>query len=156
MKGRPITEEQALQKLTALCAASEHCIYEMTQKMDRWELPEEVQTRIVEYLLKEKFIDETRYCRIFALDKIRFNKWGRRKVEQALWLKRIPKDICREVLSEIDEEEYMQVLRPLLQSKLRSTKARNAYELRGKLIRFAAGRGFLMEQIMEAIGGLVV
>lgn len=156
MKGRPITEEQALQKLAALCASSEHCIYEMTQKMDRWELPEEAQTRIVEYLLREKFIDESRYCRIFALDKIRFNKWGRRKVEQALWLKRIPKAICQEVLSEIDEEEYMQVLRPLLESKRRSTKARNGYELRGKLIRFAAGRGFLMEQIMEAVGGLVV
>lgn len=35
--------------------------------------------RIIARLLKERFIDESRYTRFFVNDKLRFNKWGRDK-----------------------------------------------------------------------------
>ena len=85
------------------------------------------------------------------MDKIRYNKWGRRKVEQALWLKRIPKDIQTKILDEIDENEYLTVLRPLIKSKRRSIKAKNDYEANMKLIKFALGRGFTFDIIRQCI-----
>ena len=33
---REMTEQQVMQKLSALCAQAEHCSYEMTEKMRRW------------------------------------------------------------------------------------------------------------------------
>ncbi|MCI7010724.1 MAG: RecX family transcriptional regulator [Prevotella sp.] len=104
------------------------------------------------YLTKEKYIDEKRYIRCFALDKIRYNKWGRRKVEQALWMKHISKSDMKEVLDEIAPDEYMQVLTPLLKAKMKGIKGRNDYERKMKLTRFALGRGFSYEQIREASG----
>ena len=61
-----MTEEQVLNKLTTLCARGEHCQQEMLDKMHRWEIDEATQARVMEYLLKEKFIDEERYTRCFV------------------------------------------------------------------------------------------
>ena len=147
------TEQEALITLTALCAAGEHCQQEMLDKMNRWQLPEEKQARVMEYLVKNKYIDEERFTRAFVKDKIRYNKWGRRKIEQALWQKRIPKDIQTKILDETDENEYLNVLRPLLKSKRRSIKANNDYELNMKLIKFALSRGFTFDLIRQCIDG---
>ena len=134
-----------------LCSTAEHCSHEMIEKMQRWQLANDAQARIIEYLVKEKYIDDERYARFFAKDKIRYNKWGRRKVEQAMWLKHIDGDIQRDVLDDIDDEEYLAVLRPLLKTKRKSVKASSDYEMNMKLIRFAMGRGFTMDIIRQCL-----
>jgi regulatory protein len=114
----------------------------MRDKMKRWGMDIEAQNRVIERLTNERYIDNERYARAFVKDKVRYNKWGRRKVQQALWMKRIDEDIQQRVLDEIDDEEYLKVLVPLLKQKRKSIKAANDYELNQKLVRFALGRGF--------------
>lgn len=148
---KQMSEQEALLRLTSLCSTAEHCSHEMLEKMRRWEIDEDTQARIMEYLVKEKYIDDERYARFFAKDKIRYNKWGRRKVEQAMWQKHIDADIQQRVLDEIDDDEYLLILRPLLKSKRRTVKAANNYEMNMKLIRFAMGRGFTMDIICQCL-----
>jgi regulatory protein len=148
---KQITEQEAYLRLAALCAQAEHCQYEIKEKMRRWELGEEAQTRIMERLVKERYIDEMRYARAFVKDKVVYNKWGRRKVEQALWQKQIDDDIRQSVLEEVDDETYVSVLRPLLKQKRKSTKAGSEYEMNQKLVRFALGRGFTFDIIRQCI-----
>lgn len=136
------TEQEAYLQLAAVCAQAEHCEQEMRDKMKRWGVDIEAQNRVVERLTNERYIDNERYARAFVKDKVRYNKWGRRKVQQALWMKRIDEDIQQRVLDEIDDEEYLKVLVPLLKQKRKSIKAVNDYELNQKLVRFALGRGF--------------
>lgn len=145
------SENEAYLTLAALCAQAEHCQYEMTEKMRRWELSEEAQARVMQRLVAERYVDDERFARAFVKDKICYNKWGRRKVEQALWAKHIDEDIRQRVLNEVDDEEYINVLRPLLQQKRKSIKANSDYELNGKLIRFAMSRGFTMDIIKQCI-----
>ena len=145
------TEEEAFLQLAALCANAEHCQYEMLEKMKRWELSEEAQARVMAQLIEERYVDDRRYARAFVKDKIRYNKWGRRKVQQGLWMKRIDKDIQDEVLDEIDEKEYLNVLKPLLKQKRKSIKANSDYELNQKLVRFAYGRGFTFDIIRQCL-----
>ena len=145
------TEQDAYLTLAALCAQAEHCQWEMTEKMRRWEITDEAQARIMERLVKERYVDDERFARAFVKDKVRYNKWGRRKVEQALWAKHIDEAIRQQVLDEVDDEEYIHVLRPLIQQKRKTTKANNEYELNGKLIRFAMSRGFTMDIIKQCI-----
>ena len=137
-----MTYQMALQRLSALCASAEHCEYEMTEKMRKWEVEESDRERIMEYLRKAKFVDDERYARAFVKDKIKYNKWGRRKVEQGVWAKHIAEDIRQRVLDEVDESQYKSVLTDLLKSKRRSIKAANDYEMNRKLIKFALSRGF--------------
>jgi regulatory protein len=145
------TEEEAFLQLAALCANAEHCQYEMLEKMKRWELSEEAQARVMAQLIEERYVDDRRYARAFVKDKIRYSKWGRRKVQQGLWMKRIDKEIQDEVLNEIDEKEYLNVLKPLLKQKRKSIKANSDYELNQKLVRFAYGRGFTFEIIRQCL-----
>ena len=148
---KDMTEQEAYLQLAALCAQAEHCQQEMRDKMRRWELDETVQNRIIDRLIKERYVDDERYVRAFVKDKIRYNKWGRRKVQQALWQKHIDADIQQRVLDEIDEKEYLDILRPLLKQKRKSIKAESDYELNQKLVRFALGRGFGFDIIRQCL-----
>ena len=145
------TEQEAYLELAALCAQAEHCQQEMRDKMRRWEMDEAVQERVIGRLVKERYIDEERYTRAFVNDKIRYQKWGRRKIQQALWMKRIDNDIQQRVLDEVDDEEYLDVLRPLIKQKRKTTKAQSDYELNQKLLRFALGRGFTFDIIRQCL-----
>ena len=145
------TEQEAYLQLAALCAQAEHCQQEMRDKMKRWGMAPEVQERVIARLVKERYIDDERYARAFVKDKICYNKWGRRKVQQGLWMKRIDDDIQQRVLNEVDDAEYLAVLNPLLKQKAKSIKAENDYELTQKLVRFAFGRGFTYDIIRQCL-----
>ena len=145
------SEQDAFLTLAALCAQAEHCQYEMTEKMRRWQLDEATQARIMQRLVDEHYVDDQRYACAFVKDKIRYNKWGRRKVEQALWQKHIADDIRQQVLDDVDDEEYLSVLRPLLKQKAKAVKGASDYEKRQKLVRFALGRGFTFELIRQCM-----
>lgn len=146
-----MTEEQAFQRLAALCARGEHCRYDMQEKMRQWGLDEDSQTKVIERLERERYIDNARYAAAFVRDKVRYNQWGRRKVEQALWMKHVEADIVREALEEISDEEYADILRPMLKQKRRSIKAKSEYELNMKLMKWAVGRGFTMDVIRQCM-----
>ena len=148
---KEITEQEAYLRLTALCAQAEHCQQEMRNKMKRWEMTPEAQDRVIARLIKERYIDDERYARAFVKDKIRYNKWGRRKIQQGLWMKRIDDDIQQRILDEIDDEEYLNVLKSLLTQKRKSIKAQSDYELNQKLVRFALGRGFTFDIIRQCL-----
>ena len=145
------TEQEAYLQLAAVCAQAEHCEQEMRDKMKRWEIDATTQDSIIARLVKERYIDNERYARAFVKDKIRYNKWGRRKVQQALWMKRISDEIQQRVLDEIDEKEYLDVLIPLLKQKRKTIKANNDYELNQKLARFALSRGFDFSIIRQCL-----
>ncbi|MBQ9215975.1 MAG: RecX family transcriptional regulator [Prevotella sp.] len=146
-----MTEQEAYLRLTVLCAQAEHCQQEMRDKMKRWNVDETAQDRIIQRLINERYIDEERYARAFVKDKIRYSKWGRRKVQQALWMKHIDKEIQQRILDEIDDTEYLNVLRPMLRQKRKSIKAQSEYELNQKLARFALGRGFTFDLIRQCL-----
>lgn len=148
------TEREAMLELMDMCAKAEHCEYEMQEKMRRWGLSDEAQARIMSKLIGDKYVDDERYAQAFVRDKVSFNKWGRRKIDQALWAKRISEDIRQRALDDIADKEYIDILRPLLKQKIRSIKANSDYEERMKLIKYALGRGFDFSIIEECIDTL--
>lgn len=152
---KPITEAQALKKLGDLCAKTEHCSGEIMEKMYKMGLPEDAKTRIMEKLTKYSYVDDERFTNAYVYDKIRYNKWGKRKIEQALWAKRIDNKIANLVLDAVPDEEYLSVLRPLLKSKYPTIKAETDYERSVKLIKYALGKGFTFNLIKQCIDAAV-
>lgn len=152
---KPITEAQALKRLGDLCAKTEHCSGEIMEKMYKMGLPEYAKTRIMEKLTKYSYVDDERFTNAYVYDKIRYNKWGRRKIEQALWAKRIDNKIANLVLDAVPDEEYLSVLRPLLKSKYPTIKAETDYERSVKLIKYALGKGFTFDLIKQCIDAAV-
>lgn len=123
-------------------------------KMRGWGLSEEEQARIMEKLVKARFVDDQRFTEAFIHDKIVFNGWGRRKIEQALWTKHVDETVYTPMLDAVDETLYLEALRPLVRQKYRSVKAKNEYERAMKVIKYAIGRGFGFEQARQCLNEL--
>lgn len=145
------TENELRNKAEVYCLAAERCPSEVEAKLQQWGASPETSAHILEHLQKERFVDTARFCRAFARDKYRFNQWGRMKIIQALRMKQLSSEAITGGIAEIDEEEYRAILQKLLHQKTRSISARNDYERNAKLIRFACGKGFLMEEILSLL-----
>ena len=69
---------------------------------------------------------------------------------------KIPDELIRSELSQIDDDLYLKTLHDLLKTKIKSVKGESDYERTGKLAVFAQGHGFeaelafkLADQIMD-------
>ena len=113
--------------------------------------PAEQQAQVISYLIENRYVDDERFARLFIQDKIRFNRWGPKKIEQALWMKHVDERVYREQLEAVSDEQWQEALQPLLESKRKSIHASSPYEQRAKLIRYAMGRGFTMDQIQQCL-----
>lgn len=147
--------EQELEKLkcsaAAYCATAERCVSEVRAKLERSQASEEQQQTVIDYLVKQGYLDESRYARAFVHDKFRFAGWGRIKIRYALRMKRVDENAVSEALGTLDEEEYLERVKTLLAAKKRSLSG-DARAIRAKLLRFAASRGFETEVIYQALG----
>ena len=148
---QPLSREKALAKLAALCARAEYCTGDMEDKMRRWGLSGDDIKENISYLVANKYVDNARYCQAFVNDKIAYNHWGRRKIEQALWMKRVPASVSAPILDAVPEEDYINVLKPLIASKSATVKAESDYERQMKLMKFALGRGFSIDEIKQCL-----
>ena len=145
------SEEELKYKAEVYCSAAERCPSEVEKKLYQWGGSPETVESIMMHLFKERYLDTVRYCRAFVRDKYRFNQWGRMKIVQGLRMKQLSSADIEEGLNEIDDEEYNAILASLLKQKSRSVKAATAYERNTKLIRFAVGRGFSMDEVLRHI-----
>ena len=117
---KELSPEEALYRAAALCSTAERCKSE----------------------IEEKYIDESRYCRSFVNDKIRFDHWGRIKITAALRQKKIDNEHIQAALSQIDEGYYRTLLQEILIKKRSSLGNEESPANRAKLARFAISRGF--------------
>ena len=149
--GKIITKEQAFKRMASACSRKEYCVFEIRQKLMRLKFTDETIAEIIGKLQKAKYIDETRFARSFINDKIRFNKWGKSKIETALHHKKIPSEIISEAFSEFSDTFINESLQPMLEKKWKTIKGKTEYERSTKLIRFALGRGFAMKDILRCM-----
>ena len=149
---KEMTAAEAFPRLAALCAKGEHCQHDMLEKMRRWGLADEEQAQVMEKLTGGRYVDDERYARAFVSDKIRHGRCGRRKIEQALRMKRVDDDTVARVLDDVDADEYLSALRPLIKQKLKATRATSDYERRMKVTKYALARGYTFDLIRQCLG----
>lgn len=137
-----MTESEGKTLAERYCSGAEHCCLEVRQMLERRKAESADIERIIRYLIKEGYIDESRYAAAFVHDKVRFAKWGRAKIAQALWQKRIPTCVADAALASIDEDEYMAALKDVVASRYRQTKGATEYERKIKTMKSVCSRGY--------------
>lgn len=133
-------------KAEAYCATSEHCIYDVRQKLQQWGATSDQIEDIIAHLEDACFVDEQRYCCAFVHDKLLYQGWGRIKMRAQLQAKHLPSAAIDQALEDIDEEAYQERLKKVIASKQRSLKSGDP-QFREKVIRFCLQRGFTYEEI---------
>jgi len=150
-----ITYQQALKSAAVICGKSEKCSSEMIDTLRQWGLSDDEVKTGMNFLVQEKFIDDQRYAIHFVHDKFKLNKWGKVKIAYILRQKHIAEPLIRNSLDEIADVDYEITIRKLLQSKIRSIKAVNGHERKGKLVVFAQSRGFESDIAYRIAGEII-
>jgi len=141
----------ALSKAMNQCSRREYCCYDIREKLIVWGIAKNDSEKIISALIKENFINETRYANSFVKDKFKYNKWGKVKIAAHLKLKQIPDHIVRLAIDSIDYTEYLNVLKNLITIHKKSVKAKNQYDLKGKLLRYGLSKGFESSILYEIL-----
>ena len=133
---------EALQSLMRLCARGERSTGDAIRLMRTWGVPEGERQSVVDRLVAQRFIDNSRYAELYVREKSRLSGWGARKIAMQLRTKGVEKEVIAEALATIDRDEQSDRLAEKLRRKMRTTKAQSDYEMRGKLLRYALGLGY--------------
>lgn len=150
MQRRPITTENAIARLEALCARAEHCSFELSTKLRGWGITGASAEEIINHLIDNRFVDDLRFAQSFVRDRYRFSGHGRRKIILALIAKHIPRNIINTALEEIDDEVYFNNLCHIINRKASSLDM-TIYDNRNKIYRYAIGRGYESNLIVKAL-----
>lgn len=153
---RTKTPEQALQSLMRMCARSERSSGDAMRLMKRWGVADEDARKVLLRLQNERFIDDGRFAEAFVRDKINLSGWGVYKIKSALRAKGVSRDIIESVVEPMLAETDMgERLEEMMRRRLRTLKYNSPYEAKTKLIRFAASRGYDMEQAIECASKVI-
>lgn len=143
--------DEALSSLMRLCARAERSSGDALRLMHTWGVDPAEQSRVLERLLKERFIDDRRYVDAFIREKTSLSAWGEYKIKAALQRKGISSQIISSAMADCEALKDGNRLREKLRYKLRNTKYETLYQLKGKLVRYAASLGYAMDDCIEAV-----
>lgn len=150
-KQKHISYEKALKKSMYLCSKAEKCKSDIQKKLFDWKAKPDDHLKVIIELEKQKFIDEERYTKFYVKDKFKFNKWGRIKIRAMLFQKQIPVKLIDLAMTEIKEDEYIEMLKNVINQKRKQSKETDLYKQNTRLLQFAGSRGFELDLILKVL-----
>ncbi len=140
-----------LQKAERYCAYQERSQQEVRQKLyDLGLYPRDVE-QIISELISSNFLNEARFANVYALGKFRIKGWGKIKIKQALKLKRVPDNLIKKALEQIDLDDYLTRLKEILEKKAALLKEKELYKRHHQLKTYAYGKGFEGNLVAEIL-----
>ncbi len=148
------TKEEALDKLQRYCVYQDRCHQEVRSKLLDLGIYGDDLENVITDLIAENFLNEERFACSYARGKFRMKRWGRVRIKQELKRRQISAYCLRKAMEEIDEEEYLKVLREMLEKKLKTVKGPNQFQRNGKAGTYAIGKGYESHLVWETIKSL--
>jgi regulatory protein len=107
-------------------------------------------------LIEAGLLNEERYARALARGKFRLKQWGKIKIIHHLKLQNVSAYCIRKALTEIDDEEYLQVLHKLALRKWTELRSdRNLLTRKAKLFRYLLQKGFESDLINDTFKEII-
>ncbi|MET0392352.1 MAG: regulatory protein RecX, partial [Chitinophagaceae bacterium] len=102
-------------------------------------------------LIEENYLNEERFAIAYAGGKFRSNHWGRVKIKYELKQRQVSEYCIRKAIKEIDEDQYLSVLKELADKKFNSLKGDQHLVRKKKTMDYLLNRGFEMDLIRAAV-----
>jgi regulatory protein len=138
-------------KIVRFCAYQDRAISEVNRKMDALGIVASMHVEYMEILQEEGMQDELRYAESFVQGKLRIKGWGLRKVEQHLKHKGVDTQVIQQALEGRQDDDYMERLKHIAESKLEQAKGKDEYERKSKVFRYLQQRGYETSLIHRAL-----
>ena len=153
---KPLTPDQVLDKMAKYCAYQERCVKDVKDKLKTFDIPQEEKTKILDYLLDNRFVNDERFAKSFVRGKVNQSGWGMNKIRFHLMQKGIVKKLIDDALEQTDEEVYRQRLIDILKTKAKTVKAVSDFEKKRKLAAYAMQKGFEGNLVWEVLKDLAI
>ena len=141
---------KVLDRLQAQCSRREYCSSDIFRKaLAAFEGDREQAGRLLESLVEDGFVDDSRYASAFAREKSRLNGWGPAKITSMLLGKGIPRQTAVAALGEIDTEAADRRMRSVLETKYK-VLAGDPQE-KFKLLKFGLTRGYEYDKLAPVV-----
>lgn len=154
MAKRKPTADEMLLRMAGLCAGAEQCTADIRNKILKQGFSSEEAEYMVRYLQENKYIDDSRYARAYAVDKVRFSGWGRMKVRMGLRAKGMWDAVISQALEYISQSDYDDALNRVMKAKAKGLDLKDVKD-RQKLYRHLVSRGFESNLIIDAMRQLM-
>ena len=151
---KSINMEDALTKGRAFCAYQERYHQEVRDKLYEWGLWPDGVEQVILTLIEEKFLNEERFARAYVSGKFRIKKWGRLKIKQGLKFRKISDYCIKKGFTEINDREYEQTLKKVMDDYQRTLKESNKLKALHKTARYAISRGFESDLVWGILKGV--
>lgn len=151
MHKKPLTKEQALQKLKHYCAYQERCHSEVKEKLYQLGVWKKDHDEIMAALIEENYLNEERFAIAFAGGKFRVKQWGRVKIKYELKQKQVSEYSIKKAMKQIDEEEYLSVLNKLAKEKYAALKSEQYLVRKKKTMDYLQAKGFEADLVRKAV-----
>ena len=149
-----LTKEQALQKLKHYCTYQERSHYEVKQKLYELGVRTNDHDEIIASLIDEDYLNEERFAIQFAGGKFRMKQWGKKKILYALREKKVSDYSIKKALAEINEHDYLVVLKKLAEEKYNLLKDEQHMDRKKKTIDYLIQKGYEYENVNNALSSL--
>jgi regulatory protein len=154
MTGKTYTVDEAKKLMERYCLYRERNHQEVEQKLKSLGMIALARNQILEHLMQEGFLNETRYAESYARGKFLINKWGKKKIRLALKQKNISDYNLKKALEEIDESRYTSQVMQLISKKWASLDHKTDYQTMQKLKSYMLRKGYEYEEINNALSQL--
>jgi regulatory protein len=146
-----LTREQALQKLKHYCGYQERCHAEVREKLYSLGIRKNDHDEIIASLIEEGYLNEEKFALAFARGKWRMKQWGRIKIRYELKQKQISDYCIKSALEQINEEEYLAILKKLAEEKYASLKSEQYLVRKKKTIDYLVAKGYESQLVHQFI-----
>ena len=143
--------KEALNKLEHYCAYQERCHEEVVQKLRSMKMDSDEIDTILVHLIKDNFLNESRFACSFARGKHRIKFWGKIRIVNELKFRKITQYNINLALKEISNDEYLETFEKIAIRNWDSIKETNIQKKRKKFCDYLLRKGFESNIIYEKV-----
>jgi regulatory protein len=139
---KQLSKEQALQKLRHYCGYQERSHSEVKEKLYSLGVWKKDHDEIMATLIEENYLNEERFAIAFAGGKFRMKHWGRVKIKYELQQRKVSEYSIKKALKQISEDDYLTVLKKLVDEKYGALKGEQYLVRKKKTIDYLMQKGY--------------
>jgi regulatory protein len=142
MRNQDLTVKEIEGKLQYYCSYQDRCHKEVKAKLKSFKISSEELNEIVSNLIKENYLNESRFSKSFVRGKFNIKNWGKVRIVNELKLRNISIYNINLGLKEIDDQDYINKLEDIFNKKLSSLSNTNSNLKKKKIISYLLYRGW--------------
>ena len=120
---------------------------EVRRKMAELKMSEQESEQLMQEMLEDGFVDDTRFAESFVRGKMTYNRWGRVKIRAELLQRGVSSNIIAEQLNNLDQNLYEKNLKYLIERWKRENPAAD----NAKMFRHLLAKGYTYDEVRQCV-----